>query len=96
VDFLFIDADHRFESVRRIFSIWAPMVREGGLIALHDILPNPRDESIGVWRLWEKLAVLPGARSITAPTGSYRPLGLGVIEVQPGALRDVINTLDLA
>jgi len=58
-DFLFIDADHTYESVRADWDNYSPMVREGGLIALHDILPRP---GYGVSILWEQIKELPGTR----------------------------------
>lgn len=36
VDFLFIDADHRYESIKRDWHDWFHKVRDGGIIALHD------------------------------------------------------------
>ncbi len=38
IDFLFIDADHRYEGVKRDFELYKPLVRKGGLIAFHDIV----------------------------------------------------------
>jgi predicted O-methyltransferase YrrM len=35
-DFLFIDADHSYEAVKRDWETWAPFAAPGGLIALHD------------------------------------------------------------
>lgn len=40
LDVLFIDGDHRYEGVRRDFELYSPLVRPGGLVALHDILPD--------------------------------------------------------
>jgi predicted O-methyltransferase YrrM len=36
IDFLFIDADHSFDGVSRDWADWAPRVRPGGHVALHD------------------------------------------------------------
>lgn len=36
IDFLFIDADHRYESIKRDSEDWFAKVRIGGIIALHD------------------------------------------------------------
>jgi predicted O-methyltransferase YrrM len=36
IDFLFIDADHAYEAVRRDWEDWSPFVRPGGHVALHD------------------------------------------------------------
>ncbi|MDZ7696335.1 MAG: class I SAM-dependent methyltransferase [Deltaproteobacteria bacterium] len=49
IDFLFIDGDHRYEGVKADFELYAPLVREGGIIAFHDILNQ------GVNRLWKEI-----------------------------------------
>jgi predicted O-methyltransferase YrrM len=36
VDFIFIDADHRYETIKKDWQDWFPKVRPGGIIALHD------------------------------------------------------------
>ena len=41
VDFLWIDADHRLPGVTRDWELYRPLVRPGGIIAFHDIHPNP-------------------------------------------------------
>jgi len=40
LDFLFIDGDHRYDGVKRDFLGYAPLVRNGGIIAFHDICPD--------------------------------------------------------
>lgn len=42
LDVLFIDGDHSYAGVRADFELYAPLVRPGGLIALHDIQPDAR------------------------------------------------------
>jgi predicted O-methyltransferase YrrM len=37
LDVLFIDGDHSYDGVRADFERYAPLVREGGIIALHDV-----------------------------------------------------------
>ena len=39
-DFLFIDGDHSYSGVVQDFLAYYPMVRPGGLIAVHDIAPD--------------------------------------------------------
>lgn len=40
LDFLFIDGDHSYQGVKRDFELYSSLVRPGGLIALHDIVPD--------------------------------------------------------
>jgi predicted O-methyltransferase YrrM len=51
IDLLFIDGDHTYDGVRQDFEMYAPLVRPGGLIALHDILAH-KDPSCEVARFW--------------------------------------------
>ena len=39
-DYLFIDADHNYEAVKRDFEEWYPKLEVGGFIALHDSAAN--------------------------------------------------------
>lgn len=41
IDFLFIDADHSYDGLARDWQDWAPKVRPGGKIALHDVRVAP-------------------------------------------------------
>lgn len=52
IDLLFIDGDHTFRGARSDFVRYAPLVREGGLVVFHDILPaEPEVEVSRLWRL---------------------------------------------
>ncbi|MGE0451333.1 MAG: O-methyltransferase [Vicinamibacterales bacterium] len=42
LDFIFIDGDHSLDGVSRDFEAYWPLVREGGIIAVHDIVPDYR------------------------------------------------------
>lgn len=55
VDFLYIDGDHADATARRDFQLYAPLVRPGGVIALHDIHPNPAMPLNQVHGLWREL-----------------------------------------
>jgi predicted O-methyltransferase YrrM len=54
VDFLFIDGDHEYEGVQRDLDLYAPLVRDGGLIAFHDIVPGDPELVGGVPRFWDE------------------------------------------
>jgi cephalosporin hydroxylase len=63
LDFLFIDGDHSYAGVRADFELYAPLVRPGGMIALHDIVADHRTRygrdtgcyAGDVWRFWAEL-----------------------------------------
>jgi predicted O-methyltransferase YrrM len=40
LDLLFIDGDHSYQGVKADFVNYSPLVRRGGLIVLHDIVPD--------------------------------------------------------
>jgi predicted O-methyltransferase YrrM len=40
IDFLFIDGDHSYEGVKTDFERYSTLVRPGGLIGLHDVVPQ--------------------------------------------------------
>jgi predicted O-methyltransferase YrrM len=46
-DVVFVDADHRYEPVKKDFGQWYPRVKAGGIIIFHDyILADPNDEGL--------------------------------------------------
>jgi predicted O-methyltransferase YrrM len=55
VDFLFIDGDHTYEGVKRDFEIYSPLVRKGGIVAFHDIVPGHPKHVGGVPRFWNEI-----------------------------------------
>jgi len=55
VDFLMIDGDHTYDGVRRDFEMYAPLVRDGGLVAFHDVLPHPDFWDCAVDRFWQRI-----------------------------------------
>lgn len=55
LDYLFIDGDHTYGGVKRDFELYAPLVRKGGLIALHDIAEHPPTAGCEVSRFWNEI-----------------------------------------
>jgi predicted O-methyltransferase YrrM len=81
LDFLFIDGDHTYEGVREDFKMYAPLVREGGLIAFHDIAPaeappsaNPKE----VYKFWDEVKRNYAHKEFVEHV-SVDPMGIGVI-----------------
>lgn len=49
LDFVYIDADHSYEGVKRDFEAWYKKVRKGGIISGHDYAPaNHKNDCDGV------------------------------------------------
>ena len=55
VDFLMIDGAHTYEGVAADYRDYSRFVADGGVIALHDILPHPQVPDCEVDRLWAEL-----------------------------------------
>lgn len=55
LDYLFLDGDHTYEGVRRDFDMYAPLVRSGGLIALHDISEHRTHTDCQVDKFWNEV-----------------------------------------
>jgi predicted O-methyltransferase YrrM len=56
-DLALIDGDHRYESVKRDFELYAPLVKKGRPILLHDIADTPlyRSLQVNVIQFWTEL-----------------------------------------
>jgi predicted O-methyltransferase YrrM len=76
LDFLFIDGDHTYEGVREDFNMYSPLVRDGGLIAFHDIAQSGGSRE--VYRLWEELKPKYDHEEFIHHTGSGA-MGIGVL-----------------
>jgi len=53
--FLFVDGDHTYEGVKMDFEMYAPLVKDGGITAFHDIVAGPAEMVGGVPRFWEEI-----------------------------------------
>lgn len=78
-DWVWIDAGHRYEEVRRDWELYGPMCRTGGVVCFHDILPASRHHpEIEVSRLWDELKAEHETREIVADWGAQWG-GIGVL-----------------
>jgi hypothetical protein len=89
---LFIDADHRYDGVRRDYELYSPLVRDGGLIAFHDIRPNVQDAETQVYRLWDELKAkgLRCREIVTEPYCGWFGIGVVTHEVATGATAEPV------
>lgn len=77
VDFLFIDGDHSYEGVKLDFEMYHGLVRSGGLVAFHDIAPNPEVREYGVARFWQELKKSHRTHEFIDPH-PVGPAGMGI------------------
>ena len=73
LSFLFIDGGHGSEPAHRDFETWTPWVERGGLLAIHDVFPDPADGGRPPYEIW-CWAVESGAFAEVSATGSLRVL----------------------
>ena len=80
VDFLFIDGDHTYEGVKADFDMYSPLVRKGGLVALHDICLHPPEQNSHVDKFWAELRKKFPATSELVENPQQGGLGIGLVE----------------
>lgn len=94
LDVLFIDGDHSYDGARRDFLAYAPLVRPGGIIAFHDIVPDELTRTgrfTGNWvgevpALWRDIRdSYPGSREFIADA-RQDGYGIGLIYCDPGVV----------
>lgn len=76
LDLLFIDGDHTRVGIESDFRMYSPLVRAGGLIAFHDIVPGPPEAVGAVPAFWQDI------RSGTACGAAFR---MGAFADHPSA-----------
>jgi len=55
LDLLFIDGDHSYAGLTADYEMYVPLVRSGGLVAFHDIVPGPPEAVGGVPDFWRQV-----------------------------------------
>ncbi len=82
VDFMFIDGDHSVAGVTADFELFSPLVRSGGIVAFHDILPDNDVRESRVDVFWERVSGDYRAQELLAPDEGLqmgRWAGIGVL-----------------
>lgn len=76
VDVAFIDGGHDYPTVRSDFYSYGPLVRDGGIVAFHDVAST--EHNLGVPKLWKEIiGAVPAACREYVALGS--PCGIGVV-----------------
>ncbi|MES2631665.1 MAG: class I SAM-dependent methyltransferase [Pseudomonadota bacterium] len=80
-DILFIDGDHRLEGVTRDFELWKDIVRPGGFIVFHDVVPH-REATSQVDVLWRQIkAAHPDSTREIVQAQDQGWAGIGILQV---------------
>lgn len=70
---LFIDGGHSEAAATADYEGWAPLVRPGGALAIHDVFPDPADGGQAPYHVYQR-ALASGAFREVSVTGSLRVL----------------------
>jgi predicted O-methyltransferase YrrM len=81
IDFAFIDGDHTYEGVKSDFSLYSPLLKKGGIIALHDILPRKDLPDIQVCRFWDEIKDRYDSEEFIGTEDSGRIIGIGLVRM---------------
>ncbi|MDH5631547.1 MAG: class I SAM-dependent methyltransferase [Gammaproteobacteria bacterium] len=82
IDFAFIDGDHTYEGVKQDFETYAPLVRKGGLVAFHDILPRPAESGIKVDQFWNEIKNNYEYEEFIGSPETGRAIGIGLLRIK--------------
>lgn len=90
VDVLVIDGDHSYAAVERDWLAYTPMLRNGGLVVLHDTQGYPGRPDVEVPLFWAKVRQQAATVEIVAHPGG--PYGTGLIrpDLDPGQAETMI------
>lgn len=76
-DVLFIDADHTYRGVAADYHGYRRLVRPGGLVVFHDIVPHPHIPEVGVRQLWMEISEhWPATEIVTDPAEPWGGIGI--------------------
>jgi predicted O-methyltransferase YrrM len=71
--FLFLDGNHTEEVAQHDYATFAPHVVEGGILAVHDVFPDPRDGGQPPWHVVQRATSTHAFRQVSV-CGSLRVL----------------------
>jgi predicted O-methyltransferase YrrM len=79
LDFLFVDGDHTYDGIKKDFEMYYPLVKKGGIIALHDIIKNPADIRCKVYDFWTEIKLMYNCSEIVYDEKQLC-CGIGIVE----------------
>jgi len=78
IDFLFIDGDHTYSGAASDLRNYRPLLNRGGIVALHDIVPDETDKQIEVWRVWRQVNQSALSKELVS-SPQQKSRGIGVL-----------------
>jgi len=81
IDLLWIDADHSYAGVKQDVEMYAPLVRPGGLIALHDIHGSAANPHAQSHVYWQEIKPRHRTREFIAEPHPGGGMGIGVVYI---------------
>ena len=78
---MFIDGDHTYDGVKADFEMYSPLVRKGGLFALHDICLHPPVMDCHVDKFWAELRQKYSSTTEFVENPKQGGFGIGVVEL---------------
>lgn len=57
LDVLYIDGDHSYNGVKKDFEMYGKLVKKGGIIVFHDIVPESLKTGCEVSRFWQEVKI---------------------------------------
>lgn len=82
IDVLFLDGDHTLQGVAQDWNMYSPLVRPGGIVALHDICWHGPDHPCQVDRFWTEVLTWPGVAAMAFIDFPTNWGGIGVVQRQ--------------
>ena len=81
IDFLFIDGDHSYEGAKADFENFGPLVKRGGVIAFHDLIPPPDRARIQVGKLFREIQRAGYVTQELYSMLDQKRMGIGVVYI---------------
>lgn len=69
---VFIDGGHSFAAAQNDYDCWTPHIARGGVLAIHDIFPDPNDGGQAPYTIWQQAL----ASGLFEDLGIVRTLGI--------------------
>ena len=99
LDVLYLDGDHGYEGIKKDFELYSPLVRPGGIIVFHDIVPDYRtrygietsSNVGGVPQFWTELKATHACVEEIVEDYEQDGFGIGILHWSDGATLSAEN-----